>query len=290
MKNEIIQVKHIQNRIFSVRDVHIMLDSDLAEIYQVETRVLNQAVKRNIKRFPADFMFQLTDEEWTNLKSQIVISSREHGGRRKLPYVFTEQGVSMLSAVLKSDIAVEVSVNIIRSFAKMRRFLIENAAVFQKITQIENKLLTYDQNFNKIFKALESNEVNKKQGIFFNGQMFDAYTFVSGLIRSAHKSIVLIDNYIDDTVLTLFTKRKKEVSIIIYTKRISKQLNLDIQKFNQQYNSIEIKEFSNSHDRFLIIDNKTVYHFGASLKDLGKKWFAFSKFDIEATVILNKLK
>jgi len=290
MKNEIIQVKHVQKKIYTIRDVYVMLDSDLAEIYRVETRVLNQAVKRNLKRFPEDFMFQLTKEEWENLISQFVISSAEHGGRRKLPYVFTEHGVSMLSAVLKSDVAVEVSVNIIRAFVQMRKFLIENAAVFRKIAQIENKLLTHDKNFEKIFKALESREINRKQGIFFNGQVFDAYKFVSDLIRSAKKSIILIDNYIDDTVLTLFAKREKEVAATIYTKKISKQLKLDIQKFNRQYNHIEIKKFSDSHDRFLIIDNKTVYHFGASLKDLGKKWFAFSKFDINAVEILNKLK
>ena len=202
MNKLIINEQKIQNKIFTLRNQQVMLDSDLAELYQVETRVLNQAVKRNIKRFPKEFMFQLTKNEYKNLNNQIlisqnVISSSRHGGRRKMPYVFTEQGVSMLSAVLKSDIAIEISIKIINAFVNMRRFFIQNAELFQKVNYIEQKLLEYDQNFEKVFRAIESKELKPKQGIFYNGQIFDAYVFVNNLIKSANKSIVLIDNYID---------------------------------------------------------------------------------------------
>ncbi len=294
MNKLIINEQKIQNKIFTLRNQQVMLDRDLAELYQVETRVLNQAVKRNIKRFPKEFMFQLTKNEYKNLNNQIlisqnVISSSRHGGRRKMPYVFTEQGVSMLSAVLKSDIAIEISIKIINAFVNMRRFFIQNAELFQKVNYIEQKLLEYDQNFEKVFKAIESNDLKPKQGIFYNGQIFDAYVFVNDLIKSANKSIVLIDNYVDETVLTLFSKNQK-VKVTIYTKNINKQLKLDLAKYNAQYKPIEIKKFNEAHDRFMIIDDKEIYHIGASLKDLGKKWFAFSKFNLNAIDILKRLK
>ncbi len=277
-----------------------MLDSDLAELYGVETRVLNQAVKRNIDRFPEDFMFQLTKAEFehlrfqngTSINSDLIsqtVTSKQHGGRRKLPYVFTEQGVAMLSAVLKSDTAVKMSVQIIKAFIAMRKFIIKNAEMFQKLDRIEHKHLEYDKKFESIFKALENKDNFPKQGIFFDGQIFDAYKFVSDLIRSARNTIILVDNYIDDSVLTLLTKRKKKVQVIIYTKKITKQLELDLKKYNTQYPSIKIREFKKAHDRFLIIDQENLYHFGASLKDLGKKWFAFSKFDSSSFEIIEKL-
>jgi len=284
-----VKEKEIQNKIFTIRDQQVMLDSDLAELYQVQTRVLNQAVKRNIKRFPKEFMFQLTMEEYEFLKSQFVTSKENRGGRRKLPYVFTEQGVSMLSAVLRSDVAIEISIKIINAFVEMRKFLTENAAIFQKLEYIDRKLLKHDEKFEIIFQTIESNGLKQKQGIFFDGQIFDAYLFVSSLIKEAKNSITLIDNYVDETVLALFSKNQK-AKITIYSKNITKQLNLDLKKYNSQYNPITIKKFTSSHDRFLIIDEKQIYHFGASLKDLGKKWFAFSKFDIEAVEILGKLE
>jgi len=276
-----------------------MIDEDLAEMYQVETRVLNQAVKRNVRRFPSSFMFQLTKEEfdiWNNtiLKSQIVISKGNRGGRRKKPFAFTEQGVSMLSGLLKSDTAIDISIQIMNTFVEMRKFLSENANVFYRLDSIEQKQSIYqiksNQKFEQIFKALEDKSIKPKHGIFYDGQVYDAYTFISDLIRSSNKSIVLIDNYIDDTVLTLLTKRKKNTSATIYTKIISKQLSLDIDKHNAQYPIIEIKEFKDAHDRFIIIDDKTIYHIGASLKDLGKKWFAFSKMDVAAIEMINKLQ
>jgi len=279
----------IQERILTIRSVQVILDSDLAEMYQVETRILNQAVKRNSERFPDDFMFQLTKDEFDNiLISQFVISSSEHGGRRKLPFVFTEQGVSMLSSVLKSEIAVSVSLSIMRAFVDMRKFIIHNTVIFQRIENVEKKQLQADLKIDKILNAMEDKSLNPKQGVFFDGQIFDAYTFVTSLIKSAKDRIVLIDNYVDESVLTMISKRKKNVSVIVYSSHVTKQLQLDLQKHNQQYEPIELVEFSKSHDRFLIIDAE-VYHVGASLKDLGKKWFAFSKMEMSAEEILNKL-
>ena len=295
----------IQQKIYTIRDAQVMLDSDLAEFYGIETGVLNQAVKRNIERFPADFMFQLKKDEFENWKSQnvtsngkvlisqFVISKEKRGGRQKLPYVFTEQGVAMLSGVLRSDTAVKMSIQIISAFVAMRKFIINNAQLFQRIDTVERKQLMFEvesnDKFNKIFNELQSKELEPKQGIFFDGQIFDAHKFVSGLIRKAEKSIVLIDNYIDETILDLFTKKKKNVAVTILTKKITKAISLDVEKFNAQYPFVLIKEFTDAHDRFIIIDNKDVYHFGASLKDLGKKWFAFSKFDKSAFLILKKL-
>ena len=288
MKQLPINEQNIQNKIFTIRRQQVMLDRDLADLYQVETRVLKQAVRRNIDRFPDDFMFELTDDEIDFMVSQNVIPSKKHLGGAK-PYVFTEQGVSMLSSVLKSKIAVNVNIAIFRAFAKMRKFLLTNASLFQKINYIEQKIIKHDKNFEKVFKAIESKELTPKQGIFFDGQIFDAYAFVSNLIKSAKKSIVLIDNYVDESILTLFSKNQ-QIEISIYTKNLSKQLKLDLKKYNSQYKPISIYKFTSSHDRFLIIDEKEIYHFGASLKDLGKKWFAFSKFDMEAIDILKKLK
>jgi hypothetical protein len=287
MNNELMISKNsIKDKIHTIRGLKVMLDSDLAVLYEVLTKVLNQAVKRNIERFPKDFMFQLTESE----KNELVTNC-DHLQNLKyssqFPSVFTEQGVATLSGVLKSKKAIEVNIQIMRAFVSMRKFLLTNAQLFQRIDKTEQKLLEHDEKFEKVFDAIENKEV--KQGIFFNGQIFDAYKFVSDLVRSAKKSIILIDNYIDDSVLTLFIKREKDVNVVIYTKEISKQLRLDLKKYNSQYSPITINEFKNSHDRFMIIDDKEVYHFGASLKDLGKKWFAFSKFDKKAVKLLERL-
>jgi len=292
----LIKIENLQSKIYTIRDTQVMLDSDLAHLYGVETRVFNQAVKRNIKRFPENFRFQLTQEEYESiLRSQIVIlnetsnQNRRGKHRKYLPYVFTEQGISMLSTVLKSDIAIEVSIKIIEAFVSMRKFLINNASIFQRLDSIETKLLKHDENFNKIFNALEDKTIQPKQGIFYDGQIFDAYEFVAKLIKSAKNSIKLIDNYIDESVLTLFSKNQN-VDVTIYTKKITRALRLDLDRYNAQYKPITIREFNSSHDRFLIIDDKEVYHIGASLKDLGKKWFAFSKMCSESLSILEKLQ
>jgi hypothetical protein len=288
--DEIVKIENIQNRIFTIRNTQVMLDSDLAELYQVETRVLNQAVKRNIKRFPEEFRFQLLLEEWNFLKSQFVTSNSTHGGKRKLPYVFTEQGVAMLSAVLRSDIAVKVSIQIMQAFIKMKKFISTNAVIFQRLENIEKKQVITDEKFDRIFKALEDKLLPPKQGIFYNGQIFDAYTLIADIIRSAKKSIILIDNYVDDTVLKQLAKRDEKVTATIFTKTINEILKQDIDKHNNQYPKIELRKLNTAHDRFLIIDRKTVYHFGASLKDAGKKWFAFSKLEMDAEDIIEKLQ
>ena len=282
--------KEIENRIFYFRGTQVMLDSDLATIYQVKTRVLNQAVNRNIERFPELFRFQLTEVEFENWKSQIVMSenhnlksqnviSSVHGGRRTLPYVFTEQGVAMLSAVLRSKIAVQISIQIINAFVEMRKFIANHYGLLQRMEGIERKQIETDQKFEQVFKALESKNAIPNQGVFFDGQVFDAYELASKIIRSAKNSIVLIDNYIDENTLTHLSKKAKSVKVVLLTKTMSNQLTLDVNKANEQYGNFEIRVFANSHDRFIIIDNSDVYHLGASLKDLGKKWFAFSKMD-----------
>lgn len=278
----------IESRILTIRGLQVMLDRDLAELYGVETRAINQAAKRNIERFPASFMFQLNEVEFNNWKSQIVMSNEDKMGLRRLPYAFTEQGVSMLSAVLRSPTAVSVSIKIMETFVAMRKFISANLGLVQRIEGLEIKQIETDKKFDKIFDALSNKDSIPKHGIFFNGQVFDAYALATKIIKSAKHSIILIDNYIDESVLTMFSKKSKNVKVTLLTKNISKQLSLDIAKFEQQYPPIEVKEFSISHDRFLIIDSKDVYHLGASLKDLGKKWFAFSK--MEAVGLLDNLQ
>ncbi len=285
-KSIIVTQESIQDKIYTVRGVQVMLDEDLAKLYGVETRVFNQAVKRNIARFPTRFRFQLTQEEYEDiLRSQNVtfkvnLNKDKRGKHRKyLPYVFTEQGVSMLSAVLRSDTAIEISIKIIDTFVHIRKFLAANGSIFQRLDTIEQTLLKHEDNFDKIFGAIENKELKPIQGIFYDGQIFDAYAFVNDLFREAKKEIVLIDNYIDNTVLTLFSKFPK-LTFTIVTKNLSKQLKLDIDKYNQQYKNLQIQTSSRYHDRFLLIDKTKAYHLGASLKDLGKKVFAFSEIDI----------
>jgi len=287
--NELVKFEEIQSRIYTIRGVQVMLDKDLALFYEVKPVRLREQVKRNMKRFPADFMFQLTREEVELMVSQNAIPSKQHLGGY-LPYVFTEQGVATISSVLTSNRAIEVNIQIMRAFVAMRRFIGANAGIFKRLDALEIKQVDTDQKIDMVLNAIESKEIRAKQGIFFDGQIFDAYTFVADLVRAAKKSIVLIDNYIDDTVLTLFSKRKKGVSLTILTKTVSKRLLLDIKKFNKQYPPATVKTFAHSHDRFLIIDDAAIYHFGASLKDLGKKWFAFSKMDIGAVEMLGKLE
>ena len=283
---------NVESLIRVIRGQQVMLDRDLAELYGVETRRLNEQVKRNIERFPEDFMFQLTKEEFENWKSQFATSNSIVMGARKRPYAFTEQGVAMLSGVLKSSTAVEANIRIMRAFVSMRHFMVNNAAIFQRLETIEfnqlesnkvqAKILAHqevqDHRIDEIFRRLDEGMYKPKQGIFFDNQIYDAYSFVSELVKSAKQRIILIDNYVDETVLTLLDKRGENVSATIYTQQISRQLRLDVDRHNSQYPPIEISVFRRSHDRFLCIDD-TVYHVGASIKDLGKKWFAFSKME-----------
>ncbi len=273
----------IKSKIYTIRDKQVMLDRDLAELYGVETKNLNRAVTRNIERFPEKFRFQLTREEYENLRFQfgtLSLDSENTWGKhtKYLPYVFTEQGVSMLSAVLKSKTAIDISIKIIDSFVSMRKFISQNASVFQRLEILEQNQLKTNTNFDKIFKAIEEKNPIQSQGIFYNGQIFDAHNFVSELIRKAKNSIVLIDNYVDDSTLLLFSKNQN-INVVIYTDTFTKALKLDLEKYNKQYKDISIETNKKFHDRFLIIDNKDVYHIGASLKDLGKKTFAFSKLE-----------
>ncbi len=281
-KNQFTITDDLSKKIYTIRSHQVMLDRDLAALYQIETRALKQAVKRNKDRFPDDFMFTLNDTEIEYLVSQSVIPSRQSLGG-SCPYVFTEQGVASLSAVLTSKKAIEVHIQIMRAFVQMRKFIQQNTFLLQKVNSIEIAQQIFqsetDQKFKQVFNELENRAELPTQGVFFEGQIFDAYCFISDLIRTAKHSIILIDNYIDDTVLTLLEKRKEKVSVTIYTKIISKQLALDIKKHNAQYPFVEVKELTSIHDRFLILDNEKVYHIGASLKDLGKKWFAFSKIE-----------
>lgn len=287
--NTAIGAFEIKNMIYTIRGRQVMLDSLLATLYQVETKNLNKAVKRNTERFPDTFCFQLTAEESETLRFQTGTSNTSRGGRRYMPYVFTEQGVAMLSAVLRSDTAVKISIEIMNAFVEMRQIQITNASLFQRLDNIEIKQYQNDQKFEEIFKALENDKLSLEKGVFYSGQIFDAYTFVSDIIRNAQSSIILIDNYIDDTVLTQLGKRNINVSAKIYTRNISSQLRLDLQRYNSQYPPINIEILSDAHDRFLIIDHTELYHIGASLKDLGKKWFAFSRMDIEAVRMLQIL-
>lgn len=292
--DQFITVPHIESMIFTFRNMQVMVDRDLAMLYGEETKVMNQAIKRNVERFPERFRFQLTDEETNKLVTNCDrLSSLKHSSSN--PFVFTEQGVAMLSAVLRSETAVSVSVQIMDAFVAMRHFIASNAQVFQRLEVIEHHQLEMSSHLTKndnqiaeIFKRLDQENTTPTQGIFFDGQIFDAYTFVSDLIRSAKKSIVLFDNYVDDTVLTMLDKRKAKVSATIYTQKVKQQLSLDLAKHNAQYQPIDVKQFDRVHDRYLCIDN-TVYHIGASLKDLGKKWFSFNKMEMKTKDLLWKI-
>jgi len=280
-KDLTITKQQIENRIFTIRGNQVMIDRDLAEMYNVETKVLNQAVKRNIERFPELFRFQLTDSEKNELVTNCDrFENLKHSSNN--PYAFTEQGVAMLSAVLRSDTAIKVSIQIINAFVEMRKLIANHNGLLQRMEGVERKLLETDHKFEQLFRALENKDAIPSQGVFFDGQIFDAYELASRIIRSAKKSIVLIDNYIDENTLTHLAKKGKDVNVVILTKTINKQLQLDLKKANNQYGNFAAKTFTQSHDRFLIIDEKEVYHLGASLKDLGKKWFAFSKLEAKS--------
>jgi len=292
--NNIMTDEHIiQNKIFTVRNLQVMLDADLAELYGVETKRINEAVKNNPDKFPNDFYFELSKEEDEILRSKISTFKESLKNRKYLSKVFTEQGVYMLATILKSKIASDVTISIIRTFAQMRKLINDNSLFLSQLKDLEKRQLSYelktDNKLDKIFEAIEAKEIKPSQGVFYNGQIFDAYAFVSELIKSAKNSIVLFDNYVDESVLMLLSKRVSRCQVTIYTKTISKQLEQDLQKYNAQYPHAEIIKFDLSHDRFLLIDDK-VYHIGAFLKDLGKKWFAFSKMDKVSFEIMERLK
>ncbi len=287
IENVSVSTTDIENMIFNIRGVQVMIDRDLAQLYGVLTSRLNEQVKRNIARFPESFRFQLTENE----RDEVIAKCDNLQSLKfnpSLPYAFTEQGIAQLSSVLHSPIAIETSVKIMNAFVEMRRFLISNAAVFQRLERIEQHQTETDRRLDEVFHKIDTS-LPPLQGIFFDGQIFDAYTFVCDLVRSAKKRIVLFDNYVDDTVLTMLDKRNSGVTVRILTKTISQQLQLDINRHNAQYPPLAAETFANAHDRFLCIDD-VVYHIGASLKDLGKKWFVFSKMEIATDNLLNKLQ
>lgn len=291
--NELVTQSSIENKIFTIRGAQVMVDRDLAQLYEVDTKVLNQAVKRNIGRFPKEFRFQLNQIEMIELVTTCDrFESLKHSS--SAPFVFTEQGVSMLSAVLRSDIAVKISIQIINSFVKMRQLISQNSDIFKRLELVEKRQISHeiqtDKKFENLFNALEDKSIKPKQGIFYDGEIFDAYAFFSELIKKAQTSIILIDNYCDETTLTHLSKADPKVKITLLSKNITKQLKLDIDKYNAQYKNIEAKEFKSSHDRFLILDDKEIYHIGASLKDLGKKWFAFSLLEVESFGLMDRVR
>lgn len=277
------EIEDIKNLIFTIRGKQVILDSNVAKLYKCETKYVNRVVKRNIERFPEEFCFQLNIEEFQNLRCQFVTSSFEkqnYGGRRYMPYVFTEQGIVMLSALLKSDIAVSVSINIMKAFIEMRKVLSGNGQIFERLTNVEYKMLEHDKKFEEVFNELQKGQKNQfKQKIFFNGQIYDAYSLVIDIIKKAKIKILIIDNYIDDSILEMLSKKDKNVEIVIVTSQNSNLTKLDINKFNKQYPTLKVARTDKFHDRFIIIDNKELYHCGASLKDLGKKCFAISKIE-----------
>ena len=278
MQDLIINENSIKDKIYTVRNMQVMLDRDLAELYCVETKRINEAVKNNKDKFMDDFYFELNNLEFEYLRSKI--STTSFIKTRTNPKVFTEQGIYMLATILKSKVASQVTINLIKTFANMRKLISQNIALFERFERIENRLTIHDKNFNILFKALEDKNNIPVQNIFFDGQIYDAYSFVNDLLKLAKEEVILIDNYIDDTVFTLFSKYPN-INFTIYTSTISKQLKLDFEKYSKQYKNISLKTFKSSHDRFLIIDKKEIYHLGASLKDLGKKWFAFSKMSLD---------
>mgnify|MGYP002567578620 FL=1 len=293
MENEInnlitqdnISNEEIKNLIYTIREKQVMLDSDVARLYHYETRRINETVKRNSERFPIEFCFQLTSKEYETLKSQFA-TSNIRGGKQKLPYVFTEKGILMLSGLLKNEVAIEVSIKIVETFVEMRKFLSSNGKLFERLTNVEYKLLEHDKKFDQVFDQLQHEE-NIKQRIFFEGQIYDAYSLIIDIIKKANKKILIIDNYIDDSVLKMLTKKNKNVEVIILTSEKSNIQKIDIQKFNKEYPILKIAKTNKFHDRFIVIDNKEMYHLGASIKDLGKKCFGINK--IEDIDIIEKI-
>ena len=277
----------IKSLIYTIRGKQVMLDSDVAKLFCYKTKDLNRNVRNNIERFPEYYCFQLTEEEYKSLRCKnFTLNKNGRGQHRKyLPYVFTEYGITMLAGLLKSEIAVKVSINIVNAFIEMRKFISTNAQVFERLTNVEYKLLEHDKKFDEIFDSLQKEE-NFKQKVFFQGQIYDAYSLIIDIIKRAKNKIVIIDNYIDDSILKMLSKKNKNVEVVIFTSNKSNISSLDIEKFNQEYPILEISKTNKFHDRFILIDNKELYHCGASIKDLGKKCFAINR--IEDKEIIDK--
>ena len=302
--------EEIKNLIYTIRGKQVMLDSDVAMLYHYSTKRINETVNRNKQRFPENFCFQLNEKEYevlryknvtlnndtiqenfdnSSLRSQIATLNESTGRgkhRKYLPYVFTEQGIAMLSGLLKNNIAIQVSINIMNAFVEMRKFLMLNGQVFERLTSMEYKLLDHDKKFDIVFDQLQHEE-NIKQKIFFQGQIYDAYSLIIDIIKKANNKILIIDNYIDDSVLKMLTKKKDNVEVVIFTSNHSNIQNIDIQKFNKEYPTLKVAKTNKFHDRFIVLDNTEMYHLGASIKDLGRKCFGINK--IEDMEIIEKI-
>ena len=279
----------IKNLIYNIRGKQVMLDSDVAMLYHYKTKRINETVQRNKERFPENFCFQLTELETKNLNKNInwsqiatasAIDEKKFRNKRYSPYAFTEQGIAMLSGLLKNDVAVQVSINIMNAFVEMRKFIVNNGKVFEGLTNVEYKLLEHDKKFDEVFNELQKNEENKfQQQIFYNGQIYDAYSLIVDIIKSAKNKIVIIDNYIDDSILKMLSKKENNVEVVILTSSNTTISKLDVTKFNKQYPTLKVATTNYFHDRFILIDGTDLYHCGASLKDLGKKCFAINKIE-----------
>ncbi len=287
----------IKSMIYTIRGKQVIIDSDVAWLYQYETKKVNQAMKRNIERFPENFCFQLNQEEVDSLRFQIeslkngvkkenslrsqIVTLKNNGRgqhRKYLPYAYTEQGIAMLAGVLKSEIAVEISIKIINSFIEMRKFLYNNGQIFERLTTLEYKQLENEKNIKQLFNMFQ-NEDDVKQKIFFRGQIWDSYSLIVDIIKKAKKKIIIIDNYIDDSILKMLSKKNKDVEVVILTSNKTNIQNIDIQKFNKEYPTLKVAKTNKFHDRFIVIDNKELYHCGASIKDLGNKCFGINKIE-----------
>lgn len=285
------ETENIKNLIYNIRGKQVMLDSDVAMLYHYETKNVNKAMKRNVERFPEDFCFQLTmtelKEMWFQNGTTLEKDNIKYRSEKYLPYVYTEQGISMLAGILKNEIAVQVSIRIMRAFIEMRKFILNNGQVFERLTNVEyelleqNKILTdHEKKFEKVFDELQKKEEKGfKQKIFFDGQIYDAYSLIIDIIKKAKNKILIIDNYIDDNILKMLSKKNKNVEVVILTSQNCNITKLDIQKFNKQYSNLKLAYTNKFHDRFIVIDNKELYHCGASLKDVGKKCFAINKME-----------
>jgi phage regulator Rha-like protein len=282
---DILETRDIKSMIYTIRGQQVMLDSDLALLYGYEVKTLNQQVKRNIRRFPEDFMFQLTKDEVEAVKSHFVTSpdsnfySGQGGGRRKPPYVFTEQGIYMLATVLKGKAAEQQSIYIMRAFREMKHFIANNALLFEKVSNLELKQLEYqkstDERFNKVFRYIEDH-AESEQKVFFDGQIYDAFSLITSIIRKAAKEIILIDGYADVDTLNILAKKNTGVDVKIYTYASAGLTKMDVFAFNSQYPTLTVKKTQIFHDRFIILDGQTAYHIGASIKDAGKKCFGIT--------------
>ena len=277
----------IKSRIFTIRGVQVMFDCDLASFYGVPTKRLNEQVRRNVERFPEDFMFQPTADELASLRSQFATSNSGRGGTRYAPYVFTEHGIIMLASVLKSGVAVEASIRITHAFVAMRRALSSIAPLLNRIDVVERRQITdqsrNEERFDAIFKAMDGGDF-PQQKVFFEGKHYDAYSFAKKLVRKASKKIVLVDGYSDEVTLDILAQKKGGVEILVATsqKMLDKHLTpVVVEKFNKQNPTLVVKAVGAFHDRFLILDDTELYHFGASLKDLGRQYCAVTKMDAQ---------